>query len=345
MALDHEIYDVTIIGGGPIGLFTAFYSGMRKLKTKVLESSGQLGGKISMFYPEKTLRDIGGIRKITGGDLVKELIGQAETFSPTILFHQHVSGLKRRPDGILMLSTENGGLHLTKTVILTVGAGIFKPIKLDIPGAERYESGNLHYAVDDLNRFRNKRVLISGGGNAAVDWANELAGIAESITIVHRREAFSGHEYDVSEMVKNARLFIPYCISALHGTGNRIERVAVKHAGTGEEIWLEADEVVVNHGIQGDYGGILNWGLKMKDERIEVNGAMETNIPGIFAAGDAATYPHKLKLIAGGFAEGPVALNSAVRYMCPDAEPMAMYSTHHEDFADENGREKETQAR
>ncbi|MDD9150151.1 NAD(P)/FAD-dependent oxidoreductase [Sporolactobacillus sp. CQH2019] len=330
--MENERYDVTIIGGGPIGLFTAFYSGMRNLKTKVLESSGGLGGKITMFYPEKKLRDIGGIREITGRRLVRELIGQAGTFSPTILCKQHISDLGRRADGVFRLKTETGNIHLTKTIILTVGAGIFKPIKLGIAGAERFESGNLHYTVHELEPFRNKRVVISGGGNTAVDWAVELASIAQSVAVVHRREEFSGHERQAERMKQMADVYTPYCMTELIGNDNTIKRVAIKHSDTGEVKWLEADEVVVSHGIRGDYGGISKWGLEMADERIQVNGAMETNIPGIYAAGDAAIYPHKLKLIAGGFAEGPVALNSAVRFMFPDAGPMAMYSTHHQAF-------------
>ncbi|GER66643.1 ferredoxin--NADP reductase 1 [Weizmannia acidilactici] len=327
-----DLYDVTIVGGGPVGLFTAFYSGMRNLKTKLLESSGELGGKITQFYPEKTIRDIGGIQAVTGAGLVRALIGQAKTFAPAILCNRHVSGLERMPDGSFLLKTDNGEPHHTKTIILTAGAGIFKPVKLDVKGAERFESGNLYYTIEQLEVFRNKRVVISGGGNAAVDWANELAPVAERVSVIHRRDLFGGFERQVCEMKKLAEVFTPYKIKSLYGEGESIRRVEIEHADTGEMHWLEADAVIVNHGIYGDYGGILNWGLAMQEGRFVVNGAMETNIAGIFAAGDAVTYPHKLKLIAGGFAEGPVAVNSAAKYISPDAELMAMYSTHHERF-------------
>ncbi|HZG13856.1 MAG TPA: NAD(P)/FAD-dependent oxidoreductase [Candidatus Bathyarchaeia archaeon] len=329
-----RLYDVTIIGAGPVGLFTTFYSGMRDLKTKLIDNNTELGGKITMFYPEKTIRDIGGIPGITGANLVKQLIQQAMTFQPTIVTGQLITGCKRLEDGTFLLTSATGETHYSKTIILTVGSGIFKPIKLDLDGADIYEKTNLHYSVDELARFTDKRVVISGGGNSAVDWANELLPFAKSVTVVHRRDDFGGHERHVAEMREKAKIFTPYSMTKLHGEGDRISQISIQHLETEEILSLEVDEVVVNHGIRGDYGGINDWGLKIEDERFVVNGAMETNIPGIFAAGDATTHPNKLKLIAGGFTEGPIALNSAKRYLEPDAQPMAMYSTHHEKLAE-----------
>ncbi|MDQ0220824.1 NAD(P)/FAD-dependent oxidoreductase [Peribacillus cavernae] len=336
------LYDVTVIGGGPIGLFTTFYSGMRELKTKLIESSPDLGGKITMFYPEKMLRDIGGVLGITGADLVKQLEQQAKTFEPTIICGQLISDLQRNEDGTFLLTTSTGEIHHTKTIILTVGAGIFKPIKLDLSGAEFYENSNLHYSVDELETFRDKNVLISGGGNSAVDWANELISIAESITVIHRREEFGGHERHVANMKKMANILTPYELKELLGEENLIKQVIIKNLETGDRHTIEVDALVVNHGIQGDFGGINDWGLNLREERFVVNGAMETNIPGIFAAGDAVTYPNKLKLIAGGFREGPIAVNSAKKYLKPDSEPMSMYSTHHEKLLVVLGQEKTT---
>ncbi|RYM07111.1 NAD(P)/FAD-dependent oxidoreductase [Sporolactobacillus sp. THM7-7] len=326
----HNVYDVTVIGGGPIGLFTAFYSGMRHLKTKLIECTSELGGKITMFYPEKTLRDIGGITGIKGEKLVKQLIRQAQTFDPTICLNQRISDLERLEDGCFLLKSETGETHRTRTVILTVGAGIWKPIKLDIPHAERYERGNLYYSVDRLESFRGQRVLISGGGNSAVDWANELAPIAKEVTVIHRHNKFYSHERSVSDMKAKTKVLTPYTVKALHGDGDVIQSVTVEHAETGLTKRMDIDALIVSHGIQGDYGKMAHWGLDMREERFVVNHAMATNIPGIFAAGDAVTYPYKLKLIAGGFQEGPVALNSAASYINPNAESMAMYSTHHE---------------
>jgi ferredoxin/flavodoxin---NADP+ reductase len=328
------LYDVTIIGGGPVGLFSAFYSGMREMKTKLIESGPELGGKVSMFFPEKTIRDIGGIPAITGADLVERLKEQAQTFAPTIICGQRISGLERLEDGTFLLTSTQGDIHHTRTIILTVGHGIFEPIKLDIEGAERYESGNLHYSVGELDKFKGKHVLISGGGNAAVDWANELLLIAKKVTVIHRRDEFRGHEQHVTHMSEAAVTLTPYALKTLHGESDRIQKVKIEHLETGETRELEIDELIVNHGIRGDLGGINDWGLEMKDGHFVVNNAMETNIPGIFAAGDAVTYPNKLKLITGGFTEGPVAVNSAKKHLQPESPLADLYSTYHDKFVD-----------
>lgn len=326
----NNVYDVTIIGGGPIGMFTAFYSGMRDLKTKLIESSYELGGKITMFYPEKILRDIGGIPEIAGADLVKQLKEQTFTFDPTIEYGQFVSHVQRLSDGHFRLESKTGEVHYTKTIILTCGAGIFKPIKLEVEDCERFEDHTLHYNVKEFSHYKGKHVCISGGGNSAVDWANELSEIAKSVTVVHRRDEFGGHEKYVAEMKKHAHVYSPYKISRLNGPDEKLETIMLQHCETGEEITIESEELIVNHGIKGDLGGIMDWGLEMENGKFVVNASMETNIPGIYAAGDAVTYPTKLKLIAGGFTEGPIAINSAARYLEPTAEEMAMYSTHHE---------------
>lgn len=325
-----NVYDVTVIGGGPIGMFTTFYSGMRDLKTKLIESGSELGGKITMFYPEKILRDIGGIPAIAGADLVEQLKEQTLTFDPTIVYGQLISNMTRLEDGTFQLESEKGELHYTKTIILTVGAGIFKPIKLELDHCATYEGTSLHYNVNEFSHFKDKHVCVSGGGNSAVDWANALSSIAKTVTVVHRSDEFRGHESYVSQMKQHAKMFCPYSICGVDGDGKQICRLTIKHNETGETSQIECNDLIVNYGIKGDYGGINNWGLEMENERIVVNASMETNIPGIFAAGDAVTYPTKLKLIAGGFTEGPIALNSAVKYLEPAADEMAMYSTHHE---------------
>ncbi|MFS0782791.1 NAD(P)/FAD-dependent oxidoreductase [Bacillus sp. 1P06AnD] len=328
--MNREIYDVTIVGGGPIGLFTAFYSGMRNLKTKIIECKDRLGGKITEFYPDKIIRDIGGIPLITGASLVEQLEEQAKTFRPEIVFNQFISGLKKMEDGIFQLESDTGELHYTRTIILTIGPGVFKPIKLDIANCEDYENHTLHYKVPELNHFHGKNVCISGGGDAAVDWANQLASYATSVMVVHRRDGFNGHESSIENMKENAKVYSSFYIKDIKGQEKKLQTAVIEHMETGELVELEVDELIVNHGIQGDLGGINEWGLLIENDKIAVNESMETNIPGIFAAGDAVTYPTKLKLIAGGFTEGPIALNSAKRYMEPGAEEMAMYSTHHE---------------
>lgn len=332
-----ELFDVTIIGGGPVGLFSAFYCGMRELKTKVIECAAELGGKVH-FYPDKVLHDIGGIAAITGAEFIEQVVKQGMTFDPEIVLNERIHGLKRLDDGVFELTAESGRRHYTRAIILAIGHGVFVPIKLEQAGAEIYEERHLHYAVDDIERFRNKRVIISGGGDSAVDWANMIEPIAAKLTVVHRRDEFYGLESNVTQMRSStADVLTPYVLEKLDGDGERIERVTIRHVETNETLSVEADEVLVNHGIRGDFGGIRDWGLAFDDERIVVNDKMETSIPGIFAAGDVVTHPGKLKLIAGGFMEGPMAVNSAKAYLAPQEEVVPLYSTHHDKLIEMRG--------
>lgn len=193
-----ELYDVTIIGGGPAGMYTAFYSGMRDLKTKLIEAKDELGGRM-LIYPEKMIWDVGGFTPILCEKLITQLSEQAKTFDPTIVFGQHIVGLEKQADSTYILEAATGEKHWTRTVILAIGRGILRMAKLELEGAERYEVSNLHYTVQELEPFRGKRVLISGGGNSAVDWANELVSIAAQVTVVHRRDHFGGHEKTLFE--------------------------------------------------------------------------------------------------------------------------------------------------
>ncbi|SEK40170.1 NAD(P)/FAD-dependent oxidoreductase [Paenibacillus sp. OK003] len=332
-----ERYDVTIIGGGPAGLYTAFYSGMRELKTKVIEAQDELGGRV-LTYPEKMIWDVGAMPPIRGEQLIAQLIGQARTFDPTIVLGQRIVGMERQEDGTILLTADHGQQHLTRTVILAIGYGERQNVKLEIEGADRFEVTNLHYTVQELERFRDQRVLISGGGDSAVDWANELQSIASSVTIVHRRDHFGGLERSVT-MMKNSSVQIrtPYTIEALHSSdGTQIDRVSLLHTETSEREQLEVDAVIVNHGMKCNYGSIRNWGLDLGEWNLEVGAEMTTNIPGVFAAGDFVAYDSKVELLAGTFTSGILALNSAKRYIQPDASLMAYVSSHNELFKEKN---------
>jgi len=332
-----ELYDVTIIGGGPAGLYTAFYSGMRELKTKLIEAQDQLGGRL-LTYPEKMIWDVGGVTPIRCEHLIAQLIQQANTFEPTIVLGQQITDCARQPDGTFILTTATGERHHTRTVILTIGFGIRKMAKLEIEGADRYEVANLHYTVQELEIFRGKRVLISGGGDSAVDWANELEQIAASVTIVHRRDSFGGHERNVSRM-KNSSVDVrtPYAVQELHSrNGKNIDHVTIANVETGEHERLEVDAVIVNHGMKVDFGPVRNWGLDIGEWNANVGERMATNIPGIFGAGDFVSYNSKVRLIAGTFTDGVLALNSAKLYMDPEAPTMAYISSHNERFKEKN---------
>lgn len=334
--MSEELYDVTIVGGGPAGLYTAFYSGMRDLKTKIIEYSSQLGGRM-LIYPEKMIWDVGGVTPILGGQLIKQLVEQAKTFDPTIVLNQKVEKLEKQQDGTFMLTSSTGEKHFSKTVILAVGYGVLSMQKLEIEGADRFEVTNLHYTVQELEIFRHKHVLISGGGNSAVDWANELEPIAASVTVVHRRDDFGGHEKNVLRMKESSvRVKTPYEVVQLHGDGDLIQYVSIVNKETGESERVEVDAVIVNHGLKCDYGALEEWGLNIQDEVAIVNEKCETNIEGVYGAGDFIDHPSKVRLIAGAFADGILALNSAKLYLEPDAPKVAYVSSHNIRFKERN---------
>lgn len=276
-----ELFDVTIIGGGPAGMYTAFYSGMRDLKTKVLEYNESLGGKI-LLYPEKVIWDVGGLPPTRGEQLIQQLETQAKTFEPEIALNQKITSFERDEHQNILLTAENGDRHLTKTLILAMGHGIPVQRKLEIEHADRYEVTNLYYTVQELKTFAGKRVVISGGGDSAVDWANALVPIAESVTVVHRRDMFGGHEKNVANMKASCtRILTPHELTELHGQADKIDAVTIQNIETGEIERMETDAVIVNHGMKGDLSVLSEWGLKQGEwGLIEVNEKMETNLPG-----------------------------------------------------------------
>lgn len=330
-----QIYDVTIVGGGPAGMYAAFYSGMREMRTKIIEAKEELGGFMRM-YPEKMVWDVGGVQPIRCNDLIASLERQALTFEPTIVLGQQVQGLERLADGTMILVADNGERHYTRTVVLCAGRGITRMQRLDIEGADRYEVANLHYTIVNLERFRGKHVLISGGGHSAVDWANELADYASRVTVVHRRETFDALERQVTRMYGHADLRTPYFVSKLYGQGEQIVYVDLTHMETGAVERLDVDEIVVNHGYNRNYGPLLEWGLQQSDYGIIVDSRMDTGLPGVFGAGDFVTYGSKVRLIAGAFNDAVLAVNSAKLYLDPAANKMAGVSSHHEIFRERN---------
>ncbi|GBF74160.1 thioredoxin reductase [Paenibacillus sp. 598K] len=343
MSATLELYDLTIIGGGPAGLYAAFYSGMRDMKVKLIEAKDQLGGRL-LLYPEKMIWDVGGVTPIRCERLIEQLIQQAQTFDPEIVLGQQISHLERLDDGTMIVTAESGERHHTRALILALGYGVLKLAKLDIAGADRYELTNLHYTVQELERFKSKRVLISGGGDSAVDWANELEAIAASVTVVHRRERFGGHEKNVKRMKESSvDVRTPYALSQLYGNaaGDSIASVTIAKVNAEGELEteterLEVDEVIVNHGLRGDFGSIKDWGMVMGEWNIPVDGRLSSTLPGIFVAGDTADYTTKVHLIAGAFTDAVLAVNNAKKYIDPEASSMARVSSHNSVFKEKN---------
>jgi thioredoxin reductase (NADPH) len=314
----NDITDIVIIGGGPTGLFAAFYAGMRQASVKVIESMPQLGGQLSALYPEKYIYDVAGFPKVLAQDLVNNLIEQANHFNPIWCLNEKVLQVNKLEERLFEIVTQKQ-THLARAVIITAGCGAFEPRKLELEGSERYETANLHYFVKDKQHFAGKNVLIAGGGDSAVDWALMLEPIAKSVTVVHRRDKFRAHEHSVEQMkASSVRIMTPFEIETLHGE-EQIERVTLVDKKADRRETLDVDEVIVSFGFVSSLGPIKEWGLEIENGAIRVNTRMETNIPGIYAAGDIATYPGKVKLIAVGFGEAPTAVNNAKQYIDPEA--------------------------
>lgn len=325
--VNQNIYDITVIGGGPTGLFTAFYGGMRQAKVKIIESLPQLGGQLSALYPEKYIYDVAGFPKIRAQELINNLIKQAGLFNPTVCLEESVEQLERQTDGIIKLFTDRGRTHFSRTVIITAGNGPFQPRKLELEQSEKFEQTNLHYFIKDLSNFANKTVAVLGGGDSAVDWALMLEPIAKKVVLIHRREEFRAHEHSIENLKKSGIIIkTPFIPSKLLGN-TLINQILLKHAKMDFEETIDVDEIVVNYGFVSSIGKMKEWGLQIEKNNILVNNKHETNIEGVYAAGDICSYDGKVKLIITGFGEGPTAVSHAKAYLDPKARVQPAHST------------------
>lgn len=324
---DQKIYDITIIGGGPIGIFTAFYGGMRQASVKIIESLPQLGGQLSALYPEKYIYDVAGFPKVRAQELINNLKEQMGKFDQAVALEQSVEKVEKVEDGIFKLTT-NKEIHYSKTIIITAGNGAFQPRRLELDNASLYEGKNLHYFIDDLNKFAGQKVVVFGGGDSAVDWALMLEPIAEQVTIVHRRDKFRAHEHSVENLEKSkVNIKTPYVPAEIVGDNEGIKQVMIKDVNDGTIEAIDVDAVICNFGFVSSLGPIKEWGLEIEKNSIVVNTKQETNIPGIYAAGDICTYDGKVKLIAAGFGEAPTAVNNAKTHIDPKAKAQPLHSS------------------
>jgi thioredoxin reductase (NADPH) len=320
--------DLAIIGGGPTGLFASFYAGLRQMSVKLLDSLEILGGQCTTLYPEKYIYDVAGFPKVLSKDLANNLIEQALQYNPTVCLGEQVQDLQFDEAGRIYTVKTSKATHLARAVIIAAGVGAFQPKTLPLSNAQGYEGKGLHYFVKELNAFQGKKVLIVGGGDSAVDWANMLAPVAGQVTVIHRRDQFRAHEDSVVKMRCTAcqiRTF--YELKSIEGDG-RLERATIFDNRTKAEETLDVDAVLVNIGFVNALGPIKNWGLEIEGNSIKVDSMMQTKRPGIFAAGDICTYPGKLKLIATGFGEAAVAVNYAKHYLDPSANIFPGHSSN-----------------
>jgi ferredoxin/flavodoxin---NADP+ reductase len=327
MTPDNDLYDVTIIGGGPVGLYGAYYAGFRTMKTKIVESLDALGGQITALYPEKPIYDVAGFPRIIGRELVDKLVEQAGQYSPAICAGETVDKLERTPDNTFRLTTSRAQ-HRSKVLLVTAGIGAFHPKTFKNPQIDSFEGRGLYYFVKSFQEFAGKRVLIIGGGDSAVDWANGLVGVARSVTVIHRRDQFRAHEDSVQKMLHspiiNVKVF--YELRRLEGK-DRLERAVIYQNKTNAEETIEVDAAIASLGFLSTLGPIADWGLELEHDSIRVNTRMETNVAGIYGAGDIVVYPGKVKLIATGFGEAATAINNAAQYINPKASVFPGHSS------------------
>jgi thioredoxin reductase (NADPH) len=317
MGENHTV-DLLVIGGGPVGLFAAYYSGFRGLSVAVVDSLPELGGQITAMYPEKDILDVAGFPVVKGKELVQGLVEQAATAAPTYLLGRTARTLEvDDPAGTVAVGFDDGSAVVARAVIITAGIGMFTPRPL--PAAADWLGDEVAFFVPSLAAYAGKDVVIVGGGDSAFDWAVALEPIAASVTLVHRRDAFRAHRATVDKVLASSVTVLTNAnVTRLVGNG-RLEAVDVEHVKDGTTTTVRAQAVVAALGFVADLGPIQEWGLETSKRHIVVDSAARTNLPRVFAAGDITDYPGKVRLIAVGFGEAATAVNNAAVAIDPAA--------------------------
>ncbi len=329
--------EVAIIGAGPVGLFAVFELGMLKIKAHVIDALDGPGGQCSALYPEKPIYDIPAQPEIMAADLIGKLTEQAAPFAPVYHYGQQVVGLEQQTDGRWLLETSKGTRLLVKAVMIAGGVGAFGPNRPPLAGIECYENAGpglgVRYMVTQRENYRAKRIVIAGGGDSAVDWALSLAELAEKVYVVHRRPKFRAAPESVARLNQLAEqgsvveMVIPYQLRGLQGDGSLLEAVIVADLA-GNERRLDADVLLPFFGLSMNLGPIADWGLTLEHGHITVTPeTCQTNLQGVYAVGDIADYPGKLKLILCGFSEAAMAAHAIRSQLHPDEELHWEYST------------------
>jgi thioredoxin reductase (NADPH) len=328
--------DLLIVGAGPVGLFGAYYAGVRLLSTVVLDSLEEPGGQITAMYPEKAIFDVAGFPAIKGRDLVEQLLAQAAPFKPDYMLGQQAAGLERG-DGAFAVTTAAGVRVEARAIVITGGIGTFSPRPLPT-GGEYLGHGLVHF-VPDPNAYAGNDIVVVGGGDSALDWALMLEEIGKSVTIVHRRNEFRGHQHSV-ELLKasSVQILTDAQISGVRGDPD-VSEVDVTIKGRDEPLTLPCDTLVAALGFTANLGPLMEWGLHIEKRQIMVDTAGRTSVPGIFAAGDIVDYDGKVKLIATGFGEVATAVNNAYAYLNPGK---SAFPGHLSDYAPAPGEKTPT---
>ena len=323
--------DICIIGAGPVGLFAVFEAGLLKMRCHLVDSLQAIGGQLSEIYPKKPIYDIPGFPSILAHELVDNLKKQIDPFNPTFTLGERVEGLRKLDDGSFELTTSDKTIIHCKVVAIAAGLGCFEPRRPELPNIINYEGKGVSYMIKDPETFRDKKIVIAGGGDSALDWSIFLSDVAKEVTLVHRNESFRGAPDSAEKVVELAKegkinLLLSANLTAIKGDG-KLEAITI----TGKDkkaTELEADYLIPLFGLSPKLGPIAEWGLNLDKNAIEVNTFdYATNIPGIFAIGDINTYPGKLKLILCGFHEAALMAQSAFAFVYPNQKLSFKYTT------------------
>jgi thioredoxin reductase (NADPH) len=332
--------DIVIVGAGPVGLFAVFEAGLLNMKCHLVDNLDRPGGQCAELYPDKPIYDIPAVPHCTGQELTDLLMKQIAPFEPTFHLSQQAERLERLDDGRWRLTTSVGQVLEAPVIVIAAGAGSFVPRRLALPGAEEREGRSIHYAVRRMEDFRGKDLLISGGGDSALDWTLNLHPLEARLALVHRRDDFRAAPDSVTRMRElvgagHMALHIGQ-ISELHGPAPQLEAVTVKSPKG--EMLVPCDTLLAFYGLKMELGPLAEWGLNLERDLIEVDIAtFETNRAGLFAIGDIITYPGKLKLILSGFHEAALMAQKAFKYCFPDQKLVFRYTTSSTDLHEKLG--------
>jgi len=323
--------DILIIGAGPVGLFTVFEAGLLKLRCHLVDALPMVGGQLSEIYPKKPIYDIPGYPSVLAGELVDNLMKQIEPFKPTFTLGERAETIDKVGDRMYELTTNRGTKIQAPVIAIAAGLGCFEPRKPPIPNLDTFEDKGVDYMVKDPEKFRDKKILIAGGGDSALDWTIELADVASEVTLIHRRTSFRGALDSVDkvmELAKSNKVNLITEAQAVGVGGNGVlKEVMIKSKEHGE-FTKEVDNFIPLFGLTPKLGPIAEWGLNVNKNAIEVDTLdYSTNVPGVYAIGDINTYEGKLKLILCGFHEGTMMVQSAFKYIYPDAKLSFKYTT------------------
>ena len=318
--MNDKIYDISIIGGGPAGMFAAYFARLRNLNVSLIESLPKLGGQPETLYAQKHIYDVAALPKISGTDLIKQLTTQLNTLDCDKYLSTSVSSIDRNEDDTWTIKTNKREIT-SKAIIIAIGNGAFEPRKLTFEYDQSLETNNLSYFVNDIEDYIGKDVLVAGGGDSAVDWAIDLSKIAKHTSLIHRRNKYRAMESSVEKLNTSAvEQLNPFIIKEVNYNPDNHQKIDVtlKMVKSDEIKTVTADKLLVNYGFVSDSRVLRDWNIDLQGPFVKVSQEMETNLPNVFAIGDIVTYPGKLQLITTAFAEGPIAVTKALRNLYPD---------------------------